>query len=94
MAGVHEMHCPECGAILDAGYIGYFSGIMWHEKELIGWQRIFPFVLSAAQFVISNAASTFWIRSREARRCPECGTLVVPTRSISRSRARVRADNP
>jgi rubredoxin len=79
MAEIHEAHCPECGAPLDAGYIGFFSGIMWHEEEVMGWRRLFPFVLSTARFIISNVGSTPWIRSREARRCPDCGTLVVPT---------------
>ena len=77
MADNHEAHCPECGATLEAGFIGFFSGIMWHEKELMGWQRLLPFVLRSAHFIISNATSTPWIRSREARKCRDCGTLVV-----------------
>jgi hypothetical protein len=79
MADIHESRCPDCGATLDAGFIGYFSGIVWYEKELVGWQRLIPFVLSSAHFIIGNVTSTPWIRSREARKCRSCGTLVVPT---------------
>jgi hypothetical protein len=78
MAESHEKHCPECGATLEDGFIGYFSGIMWHDKDPVGWQRLFPFVLGAGNFTISNVASTPWIRSRKARKCRDCGTLVVP----------------
>ena len=77
MAKTQESHCPECGAVLEGGFIGYFSGIMWHEKDPKGLLRILPFVLGAGNFIIGNAASTPWIRSRKARKCRGCGTLVV-----------------
>jgi len=79
MAESHEAHCPECGATLEAGFIGYFSGIVWHDKELTEWQRLIPFVFGPTRFIIGNVTSTPWIRSREARKCRVCGTLVVPT---------------
>jgi rubredoxin len=78
MAETQEACCPECGATLENGFIGYFSGIMWHDMKPEGWQRVFPFVLSAGRFIISNPASTPWVRSRNARKCRDCGTLVVP----------------
>lgn len=78
MAESHEAHCPECGGTLHDGFIGYFSGILWHDDDPEGWQRIFPFVLSVGRFVVGNAVSTLWIRSRRARKCRDCGTLVVP----------------
>jgi rubredoxin len=78
MTDIDDVRCPGCGAALQAGFIGCFSGIMWHDKELKGWKRLFPFVLTAGHFVVSNAASTPWIRSREALKCRDCGTLVVP----------------
>ena len=78
MAETQKALCPECGATLEDGFIGYFSGIMWHDEDPQGLQRIFPFVLSAGRFIFSNAMSTPWIRSRKARKCPGCGTLVVP----------------
>ena len=79
MPDTHEARCPECGATLDDGFVGYFSGIMWHEKQPTGWQRLFPFVLSTGRFVIGNWGSTPWTRCREARKCRGCGTLVLPT---------------
>ena len=82
MTDDHQAHCPECGAGLEDGYVGYFSGIMWHEQHLMGLQRLFPFVLSAAHLIIGNLASTPWIRSRKASRCRDCGTLVVPASSM------------
>jgi rubredoxin len=81
MSDSREACCPECGATLDDGFIGYFSGIMWHDQEPTGWLRIFPFVLSTGHFIVGNAASTPWARNRKARRCRDCGTLVVPTQS-------------
>jgi hypothetical protein len=78
MAEFHGAHCPECGSTLEADFIGYFSGIVWYEKELTGWQRLIPFVFSTAHFIIGNWTSTPWIRRREARKCRGCGTLVVP----------------
>jgi len=77
-----ETRCPECGAALEDGFIGYFSGIMWHDEELMGLQCLIPFVLSAAHFIIGNLASTPWIRSRKASKCRDCGTLIVPSSSM------------
>ncbi len=79
MADMHEARCPECGATLEAGFVGNFSGMMWHDKEPKGWRRLLPFVLSAGSFVIGNVGSAPWVRCREARMCRDCGTLVVPT---------------
>ena len=70
--------CPECGSRLEDGFIGYASGILWHEQELHGWRRAFPFALAEGRFVVGNWPSTPWFRSRTARRCPACGTLVLP----------------
>jgi len=78
----HQAQCPECDAGLEDGYIGFFSGIMWHDQPVTGLLRLFPFVLSAASFIISNLISTPWIRSRQARRCRSCGTLIVPSSSM------------
>ncbi|MCW8985132.1 MAG: PF20097 family protein [Thermoanaerobaculales bacterium] len=78
MAENQKAHCPECGAALEDGFIGYFSGIRWYDKDPEGWRRIFPFVLSAGHFIVGNAASTPWIRSRKALKCRGCGTLVLP----------------
>jgi hypothetical protein len=83
--------CPECGASLETGFVGYFSGIMWHEEQLMALQRLFPFVLGAAQFIIGGLASTPWIRSRKALRCSVCGTLVVPASSMEPDRGRAPA---
>ena len=82
MTDHQHRQCPECGAALEEGYIGYFSGIVWHEEELMGLQRLIPFVFSAAHFIIGTITSTPWIRSRQARRCRSCGTLVVPASSM------------
>ena len=79
MADIRDVKCPQCGASLEPGFISYFSGIMWHEHAIVGWRRLIPFVFGAAHFVIGSIASTPWIRSHEAGRCPACGTLVVPT---------------
>ena len=78
MSDTHEKRCPECGAALDDGFIGYFSGIMWYDSEPWGWQSVFPFCLTAGRFLIGNAASTPWARTRKARQCRACRTLVVP----------------
>ena len=78
MTVVQKARCPECGAALEDGFIGYFSGIIWHDEDPAGWRRVFPFVLGAGRFIISNPTSTPWIRSRKARKCRNCGTLVVP----------------
>ncbi|MCG6947365.1 MAG: PF20097 family protein [Acidobacteria bacterium] len=77
MSDVHDMRCPDCGGTLEPGFIGYFSGIMWSDTELAGGQRLIPFVFGFARFIIGTVASTPWIRSRAAHRCPACGTLVV-----------------
>ena len=74
--------CPECGSALEEGFIGYFSGIMWHEEQLEGLQRTIPFVLGAADFILGSVVSTPWIRSRRASRCRACGTVVVPGSSV------------
>jgi hypothetical protein len=68
----------ECGAALEDGFIGYSSSIMWHDEDPEGLRRVFPFVLGVGHFIISNPASTPWVRSRRARTCPDRGTLVVP----------------
>ncbi len=78
MSDNQEVRCPECGGALEAGYVGYFSGIMWSEKKPAGWQRLIPFVFGGTRFIIGSWASTPWIRSRSARRCPSCCTLVIP----------------
>jgi rubredoxin len=79
MSGIHDARCPDCGTTLEPGFIGYFSGIVWSENELVGWRRLIPFVFGSAHFIIGNLGSTPWIRSREARKCRDCGMLVVPT---------------
>jgi hypothetical protein len=79
MAQMHDVNCPQCGAALESGFIGYFSGIMWHERAIVEWRRLIPFVFGAAKFIIGGIVSTPWIRSHEAWRCPARGTLVVPT---------------
>lgn len=78
MSESHERRCPECGAALADGFIGFFSGIMWYDSETRGWQRVIPFCLKAGRFLVSNVASTPWTRIRRARICRDCGTLVVP----------------
>ena len=78
MSDIHDSRCPDCGATLDPGFIGNFSGVMWFEKEVVGWRRLIPFVFASAHFIIGSVISTPWIRSRAARRCRDCGTLVVP----------------
>ena len=79
MSDVDDARCPECGGALEDGYVGYFSGIVWSEKDPVGLQRLFPFVLGATRFIIGTWASTPWIRSRAGRRCRDCGALVIPS---------------
>ena len=78
MSDSHEVPCPECGAPLDDGFIGYFSGIMWYDSDPRVWRRVIPFCLEAGRFIIGNVGSTPWTRTRRARQCRACGTLVVP----------------
>ena len=78
MSDILDTRCPGCGATLEPGFIGYFSGIVWSENELVGWRRLIPFVFIFARFIIGNVGSTPWIRSRAAYTCRDCGTLVVP----------------
>jgi hypothetical protein len=67
---------------LEEGFVGYFSGVMWHQERIEGLQRMIPFILSTADFIIGTVVSTPWIRSRRASRCRDCGTLVVPGSSM------------
>jgi hypothetical protein len=78
MSDFSDARCPECGGALEAGYIGYFSGIVWSESEPEAWQRLIPFVFGATRFIIGSWGSTPWIRSRAARKCRDCGALVIP----------------
>lgn len=78
MSDNQDGSCPDCGAPLEPGFIGYFSGIVWGDNEPVGWRRLAPFVFGSAHFIIGNWTSTPWVRCRAARRCRSCGTLVVP----------------
>ena len=78
MSDKQEVRCPECGGVLKGGFIGYFSGIVWSENDPAGLRRLIPFVFGATRFIIGSWGSTPWIRSRAARRCRDCGALVIP----------------
>ncbi len=70
--------CPECGEDLKDGYLAYGSGLMWHEFELRGWPRMFPYPLATGHFVLGSWASPGLITSTPARKCSACGTVILP----------------
>ena len=73
------MRCPECGAELKSGYLGYGSGLLWHERPLRGLVRFFPFAIATGHFVLGNRTSSGFFTSRLARKCERCGTVVIPS---------------
>jgi hypothetical protein len=75
------MHCPECNSELVDGYVGYGSGILWHERKLTGWRRIFPIALLNGAFILGNWTSPGVYTFVEARKCPECNTVVLPMKN-------------
>ncbi len=70
--------CPHCDSELEAGYLGFASGLFWSRRRLEGWRSLFPFALSRGRFVVGNLTSTPWFRTRAAHRCSRCGVLVIP----------------
>lgn len=71
--------CPHCESQLEAGYLGFGSGLFWSRSHLNWWQSIFLFAFSYGEFVVGSLMSTPWFRSRAAHRCTACGALVIPT---------------
>ncbi|MFQ5857010.1 MAG: PF20097 family protein [Anaerolineae bacterium] len=70
--------CPECGSALEDGFLGYGSGLLWHEHKLRGWRRIFLYAVPTGHFVLGSIASSPFITSVPARKCTACGTVVLP----------------
>jgi ribosomal protein S27AE len=77
MAEVRTRQCPECGTGLEDGFLGYGTGLLWHESRLRGWHRLFPFAIAEGNYIVGNWTSTGLITSIPARKCPACGTVVL-----------------
>lgn len=78
--------CPECGTELDRGFFSYGSGVLWHQQQLRGWQRVFPFAFASGRRILGSWTSTGLMRSRPALLCESCGTVVLPHTKVSTPR--------
>ncbi len=70
--------CPECGAELENGYIGYGSGILWHKIKLQGAARIGFVAVPTGSYIVGDWKSTGFISQVPGRKCIKCGTVVLP----------------
>ncbi len=78
MTKVPDMACPECTEKLEAGYVSYGSGLVWHKAALRGWQRIFFYAFATGQPIVGSWRSSGLMSSRRAMKCMACGTVVMP----------------
>ncbi len=70
--------CPECGTRLEAGFISYGSGLVWHKTKLHGLKRVFVFAFATGRPVVGNWTSTGLMTSCSAMMCDDCGTVILP----------------
>jgi predicted RNA-binding Zn-ribbon protein involved in translation (DUF1610 family) len=70
--------CPECGAELENGYLGYGSGLLWHRIRLSGPARIGFVAIPTGQYIVGNWRASGFVSQVPARKCPKCGTVVLP----------------
>lgn len=71
--------CPICQGELEAGHLGFVSGLLWSRKRPSRRPRFFLPTPNDERFVLGGWLSTPWFRTRPGHRCKECGALVLPT---------------
>jgi len=70
--------CPECGTKLEAGFMSYGSGLVWHKTKLHGLKRLFIFAFATGRPVVGNWMSSGLMTSRPAMICDDCGAVILP----------------
>ena len=54
MKDASQTNYPECGTRLEAGFISYGSGLVWHKIKLHGLKRIFIFAFATERPIVGN----------------------------------------
>ena len=78
MARRRFITCPECGALLEDGYLSSCSGSVWHASRPRGWRRVFWTAFATGRRIFGGAGSLPVVTSVPAARCSQCGTVVIP----------------
>ncbi len=78
MNDASQTTCPECGTRLEAGFISYGSGLIWHKTKLHGLKRVFIFAFATGRAVAYNWMSSGLMTSCPAMMCDDCGTVILP----------------
>lgn len=77
MARRRLITCPECGAVLEEGYLSSCSGSVWHPARPRGWKRVVWSAFSTGRRVFGNQSRLPLVSSVPASRCAACGTVVI-----------------
>ena len=67
------MNCTNCNSEMKQGYIQSKSLILWSEKK----RKIMVFADNDNDVLIGEGG--LFVAYKEAFRCPECGTIVIPS---------------
>ncbi len=78
MTETSNVKCPECKVELEAGYVSFGSGLVWHKTELRGYKRLFFHAFATGQSIVGTWMSSGLMSSIPASRCNACGTIIMP----------------
>ena len=64
--------------MLEDGFVAHGSGLVWHQQELRGMQRLFFNAFATGRPIVGGWTSSGLMTSRRAMKCSACGTVVLP----------------